>query len=248
MGKYLLVILTVLVSANSYAIRNGSAVNHRDQHNLVRLAIGSGSCTGVRISRDFILSAAHCFRGNPKKFTVHYINGTTKVKERVAFSDVIIKGKNLSEELAIIPINPPELAADVDHTFYPVYHYDFDSFTLLDEFAIFGFGIDSRGSLGQLRAGRVRFLQHYVVPAKYTYPMMLVSPHKEDSFPCPGDSGGPIISKQNGIEELVGIVSFISSTKTKVEHLEQSEQCKRANVASYIPLNLHLDFLSRYLD
>jgi len=244
----LFVALLIIVSFNAFAMRNGKKMKHVSSPSLVHLQIGQGTCSGVRISKSFILTAAHCFKKNPKKFTIRYINGSKIIIEKIHYSDVIIKGTDLSEELAIVPINAPELPEDQVITTFPIYPYEPNHFFLTDEFTIAGFGMNQSGSIGTLKEGQVTFKQDYRRSANPDLQMLVVQPKKSNDFPCPGDSGGPIFSYKGGEKSLVGIVSFIASSKVNLQNYEPQEQCRLANLASYIPISMHMDFLQRFLD
>lgn len=243
--KLLLSLIFVLSIQNVYAIRKGVKTLHSKHPYLVELKIGIGTCSGVRISKNSILTAAHCFKQKPRSFTIKYIANGKIYAQKAYGKKVIYKGRELSEELAIIPFTPTK--TEIEFTPLKIFAYTPGRLLPQTHLSIMGFGMNTKGQRA-FRKGVIQFKKDYL-NVNYSFPMMLNEPIKKlNQLPCPGDSGGPVFINQEEETKLLGIVSFISSDKQNIAAFDSQKQCQLANVAAYIPLNLHLEFLSRYLD
>lgn len=236
----------VLVYSNSaQAIRNGQSQKHTHHPYLVKFQINTGTCSGVRISKNYILTAAHCFQRKPKSFRISYIANKKIYTQKKLTKNIIFKGRNYSEELAIIPFTPTSF--EESFTPLPIFPYKPGLIPFNQVLSIFGFGTNQYDRRA-FRSGKMAFKQDFK-NSKYTYPMILTNPFKNtNQIPCPGDSGGPLFIDNKGETQLIGIVSFIAASKRNLQGLEQKDQCALADRAAYIPLHYHLDFLQRYLD
>ena len=238
-----LILILGCVAFNCFAIRNGVMKSHIHHPYVVKLEMNNSICSGVRISEDYIVTAAHCFRDNPRRFTVRYINHEGyRYYTKLYMNSVKIKSTKLEEELAVIKLNAGAFVK------YPeiktVQRGDFNSESL---FEILGFGFNERGQEGKLRQGELNYaLEFFRGADKYT--MLQMKPTKDDQLPCPGDSGGPLFINEEGDRKLVGIVSYITDLDDRIDvNDDVTDQCKFADRATYIPLSEHMDFLKDYL-
>ncbi|MFT6630984.1 MAG: hypothetical protein ACJAS4_000930 [Bacteriovoracaceae bacterium] len=232
----LLFALFILSISNAYAIRNGLEENKNVHH--VHITLPTGICSGVRISTDFVLSVGHCFNNTSDTAFLSFYEDSELVTQTVPVKDIIIKGKDLSEELAIIPIrstNTNYIGPKISLK---------KRFRTRDIFKASGYGLKLDGTYGKLNKGYLNFEAYYRPLGRVN--MLIMVPSSRDQLPCAGDSGGALFSVKNN--ELVGLASFINHTFTSMKGMTALEKCSAANTAYYIQLNQHLPFLSRYLD
>lgn len=233
-------LIGILFSSHAFAVRYGT----KSYNNLVaHIKVGDATCTGVRVHRDYIMSAGHCFRNkSTSKYTVVYMDGTIKITAKKFISGVIIKGQSLGEELALIPlisINDDFVAPD----FY------LDQTLLPGMYDIYGYGMDYNGNIGTQRTGKVEFKKTYQYDG---HKMLVVKPGKQNQNACPGDSGGPLFRTIDGKETLVGIVSFINHSERRLVSRGRDEAklqaCQIANQAFYVLLREHQEFINQHLN
>ena len=155
--------ICLIYSFSAYAVRNGVPVeqgrNQNDQFVYIR---SPGPCTGVRISRTTVLSAAHCFNPAPgdRTFNVQYIDGNSMRTQRIQYRKVSKRSSTLSREMAAFEINPRSESEE----FTPIQVY-YEDYSNLTNFQVYGFGVNEenprRGSEGTLRSGRVFLEERY---------------------------------------------------------------------------------------
>lgn len=233
--KFLLVIFCLSIT-NVYAIRRGLEKPNNGQHAFIKMA--NGTCSGVRISSQFILSVAHCFKNISDTALVSFYENSTFITQAIPVSKIIIKGTNTSEELAIIPINSK-------NTNYIAPKLSFKNrLKNNDTFSIWGFGLTLDGISGKLHKGYLNFKGNYQPAGREN--MLVMSPGSSDQIPCAGDSGGALFSVKG--KKLIGIVSFINHSFKSLKGKTAKEKCSMANGAYFVQLNKHLPFLSPYLD
>lgn len=164
----------ILASTSSFAIRNGSYTTRSEFNhpNLVKLRLGTSTCSGTRISYNYVLTAAHCFMKKTKsgrrrsstgakikKFKVSYQNGAMFVQEKNLYtSNVIFLSERHDQELALIRINP-QIGDPKSFTAPRIYQYSEGEFSPGDKFVILGYGTNekSESSIGKLKMGTVQF-------------------------------------------------------------------------------------------
>jgi secreted trypsin-like serine protease len=241
-------ILLITISSSAFAIRNGTVVSKRAHPTLVHFKIGSNTCTGIRISYDYALTAAHCFSNLAWKTKIKatFMNGKILLSKRISIKKVTIYGEDSSVfDLAAVEITPKKgslentVIAALDTT-------TISELSLNESFKIYGFGLNQAGSLGKLRTGDVSFKELYY---RDVLPMIKVIPTKSNTLPCPGDSGGPLFKvDEAGIQKLVGVISFISSSTESLIKKDQKVQCEKADRAYYVPIVDHMNFIEKFLD
>ena len=159
---------------------------------------GTGSlCSATVITANQLLTAAHCFVTKPVLSAFVEVDGN-----RIYGSKVHVHPQanvNESQGTAVNDVAILDLEENVNRP--TVALLTSTSPAIGDRFAIFGFGLDSYGQLGELRSGEMRINNidfNYIV-ANY---------EGDGSNTCNGDSGGPaIFTLSNGTSAVFGVTS-----------------------------------------
>lgn len=169
-----------------------------------------GACTGTVITRNIILTAAHCVAGN-KQVAVAYAENGSHVLQRVA-AKAINPGYSpkarVSIDLALVRID-----SSLPERFQPM---TLDSGTATNDVGVSrlvaGFGLAAErdeASAGTLRSARVS-----VLPKLYPRFLRLGQTRDselEDFAVCTGDSGGPVLDGSLVVGVVYGREKFGSA-------------------------------------
>lgn len=236
--KYLLILTLFLSITSVFASRNGTSVDRFERPYMVKIKVGRSTCSGVRISYNYVLTVAHCFTSSKKrKFTAYYIdgvNGNTLVYESIRTRKVIYNGHSSGEELAVFPIS----AISVVTPKLPRLYHNFIRYG--NEYDFFGFGYNTNGSIGELLKAKQKYTYTHMHDG---HKMTVTTPTSSNQQPCPGDSGGGLFDG----EDLLGIISFVNSSSQSIEGLTPVQQCSKANRSYFIGLSEHKSFVQKFL-
>ncbi|XP_060637382.2 transmembrane protease serine 11E-like [Anolis sagrei] len=184
---------------------------------------GIHRCGATIISEDWLVSAAHCFRGvsDIKSWTSTFgarIGTPAMIR---ALQQIIIHehyaNSVISHEydIAVVKVSPPlQFTSAVHHVCLPEATQNFPENTTC---YVTGYGalVDDGPSVGELRQTEVKIISNDRCNRREVYnraisPGMLCAGYLEGgSDACQGDSGGPLVtSDSRGIWYLVGIVSW----------------------------------------
>ncbi len=243
MIKTLGISLFFLLLTNAYAIRNGYTTNLPD--NVVTLKIhDSYACTGLRISQNYIITAAHCMtspvpsgldRRKKNRVVISYADNNDVYSTTTKTSKAIIKSYKNSKEIAVLYIpskNKNYKAPKISTRSADIY---------LNNNIFYGFGFTEKGGFMKLRKG---YLNSSGTDRFNGHTMLVMRPGNQNHQPCPGDSGGPLFTPDR---KALGIVSFVNSSNQSLSGLSPKSQCQKANRSYFIYLAEHLDFLAPYL-
>ena len=245
MNIYLTTLLLFVLS-NTYAVRNG---DNAVFDVMARLSFNGQTCSAVRVSQDFFLTAAHCMRlTKSDDFTIYFKDGDTNQSQLVLKSSVIINKTNYDEELALIPIesnNPYPAVVDLNSP----------QIDIKQKLTVFGFGYD-KSDEKVLKKGELIFDQ--LLKEDVIKPMIVTIPAQDNHNPCPGDSGGGLFIK--GTSKLVGLTSYIENEEKNLYKIAKKKArrsysfnsaeyfCKNADRAYFISIKKNMDFLNTYLN
>jgi V8-like Glu-specific endopeptidase len=224
---------------SAQAVRNGYNTTLPD--NVVTLKVfGTNYCTGLRISQNYIITAAHCMKNTKSrrkygkviiKFSDKKITYTYKTNTKFA----TIKSFKNSSEIAVLRIDSKNLdfkASAISQEPNELY---------LRNYKFYGYGYTQKKGPGTLRYG---FLNSIGTSVSSGFTLLKMGPGNENHHPCPGDSGGPLFTNTG---KAIGIVSFINHSKKSIKDNTAKEQCGIANRSYFVYLNEHLEFLKPYL-
>ncbi|HQH28743.1 MAG TPA: trypsin-like serine protease [Oligoflexia bacterium] len=193
-------------SAIGLKIANGTACTLGDTpaaSPIVRLSIitaggGLGTCTGTVIDSNIVLTAAHCFMDGFVGVQVDTFTGSFGVNQVVVHpqfdaSDYELGGVLHNDAALVFTDQGMGVAtAPLLYSRAPI---------LGEEAIVAGFGETFPGSdTGQIYAGNA-------VVSGLTTQHVVIDYTREQSHPCAGDSGGPLLLNVGGAQTISGIVS-----------------------------------------
>ncbi len=250
MKKALILLFLSYLISDSYAIRNGELI---EAHYMARLYLTGRTCSAVRVSKDYFLTAAHCIKSNlSDSFTLHYNDYNTRTEEsllrseEVKNNDVIINNTGYSEELTLIKIESNNTSPDI----VQLNHMQ----NTPTELSVLGYGFN-REDDKVLRIGHVIY---HGQDQSLRKSMIITRPGNTSNNPCPGDSGGGLFIP--GTKKLIGITSYVENSEIdlykKAKKLARRSYsfnsseyfCHQANRAFFISIEENRDFLKTYLN
>lgn len=199
-------------------IVNGTNCKRAGSSPVVRIVLSSGLlrqayCTGSFITRNKVLTAAHCFLENPGSVSVLVGDSVETAKRYKAQTWSIhpkfsIGVKSLARDVAVI-----KLSESVNVPVLPILVRE--SPNAGDLASIYGYGTDEKGNFDfeDLQAGEMRI-------ADVTTSNIRADFDGKGSNTCVGDSGGPLVYKSQGRSAIIGLTS--SGTKKDCSSGDQS--------------------------
>lgn len=160
MSKILFALIAVILSSPANAVRDGIETLRTTDNfaNIVRITVGTNTCSGTRITFDTVLTAAHCFGEDSGRssFKVEYLNGEVTITEKLRVYDVTIKSRDLDQELAVFKIHP--MFGD-SSLYVPTLIYDYKSHDFLegDKMIMAGYGMDNSENTTTLKYGVLKY-------------------------------------------------------------------------------------------
>ncbi|XP_032645118.1 transmembrane protease serine 11E-like [Chelonoidis abingdonii] len=184
---------------------------------------GIHRCGATLISDMWLVTAAHCFRGqpNPLRWTASFGTVIRPPKSRRSVRNIIIHEKytnaipNHDYDIAVVQLSSPvEFTNDIRMVCLPEEFYVFPHNTTC---FVTGWGaLQNEGpSINNLRQAEVKIIDTNICNRAEVYngaitPGMVCAGYLEGKIDaCQGDSGGPLVTEdRRGIWYLVGIVSW----------------------------------------
>ena len=118
-----LVVMASVAQANDFSIVNGSTADATQYPWFVTVMVGNGQCGGSVVHPNWVLTAAHCFPGNPDPGTVVVTAGRQKLstagtgEERVAKRYIVHpdynKQSQFDSDIALVELSSPLTATVV---------------------------------------------------------------------------------------------------------------------------------------
>ena len=178
--------------------RNWDKVPHKTTNSIVAIVNGNNwqYCSGVLITRDLVLTAAHCL--SPFKKETYVLYGCTDVEDVACFSakvTVSVPHPSYHEDKTWNDLGLLKLDREI-HTITPAIIAD--NIDLKADLLMAGFG-RRNGRHGVLYAG-ISNIDKFTLYEIYTGV-------NGENGPCVGDSGGPSFIHKNGHLEVIGILS-----------------------------------------
>ena len=213
----LIVIALGLAWSPTAAMVGGAAPASQDiAHTLVMIISSRGSlCTGAALTRDLVLTAAHCvapaatYRLLPKKGATTMAVRSVSVHPRYEPQSFANNRATADVALVKLPTALPEgfAAARLDHSELPV--------AAGDRFLVAGFGATTIGSDAGIGLARTASLVATGKPG--TLQIRLFDPaakgDRSGLGACTGDSGGPVFRDADGRLLIIGVVSWSTGPK-----------------------------------
>jgi secreted trypsin-like serine protease len=153
----------------------------------------SGLCSGAAISSTVVLTAAHCFLDGVSSIRVDTVFGALSVANIIIHPSVRVGSSALFNDAALIVTTSPMGVG----TFPILMSRDV---VVGEEAIVTGYGDTGSGKFGFLQAGNILIssVSNNHIFTDFT---------GDGSNPCQGDSGAPLLVKQNGEFAIAGIVS-----------------------------------------
>lgn len=178
-------------------------------------------CSGVLITKQVVLSAAHCFLGLKGIRADVQVGGTTVRARTVAVhpgARFTESDQAIFDDVALLTL--PSALADGR----PLPLLVSSAPRVGDRFSIFGFGLSEGGKFGELRGGE---MTAKTVTANH----IIASFDGSLSNSCDGDSGGPaVVAYKNGGVSTAAVVGLVSSGV-------EASQCKKGDISYFALLS-----------
>jgi secreted trypsin-like serine protease len=160
---------------------------------------GNGSlCSGTVITKTHIVTAAHCFLDQNVQSVFVEIDGQRIFASKVSIHPDAKVDNN--RQSAVNDVAVLEMNRDLNRPTVPLLLSR--SIESGDIIAIFGFGLDENGRIGELESGEMQV-------SDVTTNELIADFQGEGSNTCNGDSGGPALftTSNSGRAALVGVTS-----------------------------------------
>lgn len=210
--KVLIFILALTSPSHAIVGADSDASAFKSQLVMV-LREGGGVCSGVVVSPQVVLTAAHCVGASPSSVRIHFKNddgspALVTPKNIVRHPDYrsdAIQTRTRSVDLALV-----HLSQALPETFVAAKLSDAVPLTGTPLF-VAGFGVTVEGameSIGQLKGAVLKTIMPYGVSTLFIWAQ---SPDQTSKGACQGDSGGAIYSGDN----VVAITSWSTGVQNK---------------------------------
>uniref|UniRef100_A0A8C3THD4 Transmembrane protease serine n=2 Tax=Chelydra serpentina TaxID=8475 RepID=A0A8C3THD4_CHESE len=183
---------------------------------------GIHRCGATLISDTWLVTAAHCFKGqqNPRRWTASFGTVVRPPQSRRSVRNIIIHEKytdaipNHDYDIAVVQLSSPvEFTNNIRMVCLPEEFYVFPHNTTC---FVTGWGASrNEGDINNLRQAEVKIIDTNICNRAEVYngvitPGMVCAGYLEGEIDaCQGDSGGPLVTgDRRGIWYLVGIVSW----------------------------------------
>jgi len=203
--------IPLVMPGTATAIVGNSADGAKWQNQVVMVLSRSdsraGFCSGVVLTRNIILTAAHCV-SNARDTRV-YLSGQpllplSRVAKHAGFHTDAARTRSRSIDLALLETAEALPADFTAPAFVGAVRYKIGA-----EFEIAGFGVSREGDAitsGTLRARRVK------LRAPLSSILLWLDDPQHDTGACTGDSGGPVFTHDG---KLAAIIAFAEGSGTR---------------------------------
>jgi len=230
----------------AYSIVRGVEATNRDglRSFVVRIESDQGEmCTGVLVSHDLIVTAAHCLLADTE-YTVYALDGRARTMRRSVLAKALHPSFDGSApprsqpgiDLAVIRLDSP-----LDREFEPLPLRQANSPMLGEDVTLAGFGTTAFGRRDTARV--LRFTYVRIRGEMQVGNTMLVASDSEresqrsGAGACQGDSGGPILRGDPGTYTLLGLVSWSSGA------MRERSGAACGGTTAITPLDPHLGWI-----
>lgn len=203
----------LLLNAPGFALVGGASTGGEGARHAVLLAGGRGNfCSGAVLTRDLVLTAAHCVPPNFDYKLIEYdslrqptLRDVAHVVRHPQFDPEAARNHRVTADLALVKLAEP-LAAN----YVPVAIGVRAKIAVGDKFIVAGYGEATRGDRNSRGTARTATLVATGQPG--TLQLRLVDPATKGDRPglgaCNGDSGAPVFDMSGGRLALIGVVSW----------------------------------------
>ncbi|MBC7465133.1 MAG: trypsin-like serine protease [Bdellovibrio sp.] len=202
----------------------GGSVVHKvddDSKNVVMILSGDQLCTATAITKDILLTAAHCVKGSKAAETYMFTSSTLSCesgfdsrRDRIGVRKIVVHEGYTSDEhsaeystndLALVILNRKLPAS------YPIFPIA-DENVVEPDSALYFWGF---GEVGNGRGGDGLLRKTQVTSSEYNISLVrekIIVNQSAGHGICHGDSGGPGFIKQSGLLKILGVNSYVSGT------------------------------------
>lgn len=205
-------------------------------------------CTGTLISRDTVLTAAHCINmASERSYTVNF-SKTPRAKDTITRAVSSMKANSQynpdayedRRDLGVI-----RFRGDLPAGYEPMALPTADDLNRMDrDFYAAGYGTTTARQDIPTGSGILRYTPQKVMGAKiYPQQTQFNVDQTNGHGICYGDSGGPAFAKIGGRRVLIGVASAVYSTNTEDKKRPEFDICRYS--AIYTNVYYYLDWIKR---
>ena len=225
-----------LLTAPSASAIVGNAPAASDTRSAVMIVGSAGNfCTGARIARDLVLTAAHCVQAGAEYKLVEFdaarkptMLDVETVVRHPQFDIKALLGHRATADIALLKLKQPLPASIATASVAALARTPVPG----DTFVIYGFGVTARGD-GRT-SGTLRSASLVATGKPGNLQIRLHDPDTRNESPglgaCTGDSGGPVVAGGR----IVGVVSWSTGANN-------TAGC--GGLTGVTPLNLYLPWI-----